>query len=84
MPEQVRGGWELEALAAQDVAFLLGFVPTWANEPVPEGMAPMFYGTLTAAGDRQVVARVDEIRARLAAYRAAAALNETPPVSKED
>ena len=38
-----------------DARFLLGFVPEWAKE-VPEGLDPTFYGTLSAAGDREVKA----------------------------
>ena len=49
-----------------DVRFLLGFVPEWAKE-VPEGLDPTFYGTLSAAGDREVKARVDAIRQALKA-----------------
>ena len=47
-----------------DVRFLLGFVPEWAKE-VPEGFGETFYGTLSAAGDRAVKARVDAIRQAL-------------------
>lgn len=49
-----------------DIRFLLSFVPPWAKD-VPEGLDPTFYGTLTAAGDREVKAHVDAIRARYAA-----------------
>ena len=42
------------------VSFLLKFVPPWARD-VPEGLSPLFYGTLTAEGDRKVKARVDHI-----------------------
>lgn len=48
----------------RDVRFLLSFVPPWAKD-VPEGLGPTFYGTLTAAGDREVKARVDAIVAAL-------------------
>lgn len=44
------------------VKFLLGFVPAWAKEEVPEGYGETFYGTLSAEGDRKVKARVDEAR----------------------
>jgi hypothetical protein len=33
---------------------LKSFLPDWAKSPVPEGMAPMFYGTLTPEGDKKV------------------------------
>jgi hypothetical protein len=48
----------------EDVRFLLSFVPPWAKEEPPEGMDPRFYGTLTAAGDREIVARVKAIQAQ--------------------
>ena len=50
----------MERLEA-DCRFLLTFVPPWAKD-VPEGLAPMFYGTLTAEGDREIKERVDAIR----------------------
>ena len=54
------------AEAVKDMRFLLSFVPAWAKD-VPEGLDPTFYGTLTAAGDREVKARVDAITARIEA-----------------
>ena len=46
-----------------DVEFLFAFVPPWAKE-VPDGLNPMFYGTGSADGDRQVAAQVAEVAAR--------------------
>lgn len=48
-----------------DVRFLLSLLPDWAEGEVPEGLDPMFYGTGSAEGDRDVKRRVDEIRAKV-------------------
>ena len=75
IPDDENGHWvkysdyqkELAAITAERDGlkaagkYLLSFVPAWAKE-VPEGLAPMFYGTLTADGDREVKKWVDEIR----------------------
>jgi len=53
-------------LTHEDARFLLSLVPDWDKE-VPEGLAPMFYGTCSAEGDRDVKRRVDAIRAKLEA-----------------
>ena len=41
----------------------------WVADEVPEGLAPMFYGTLTAEGDRKVHGQYVEARALLASIQ---------------
>jgi hypothetical protein len=48
-----------------DVKFLLTLLPAWALSEPEEGLFPMFYGTLTADGDREIVARVKAIQDNL-------------------
>ena len=59
---------EAAPLLLEACQFLLSFVPPWAND-VPEGLGEMFYGTLSAEGDREVKARVDAVRAAIAKAR---------------
>lgn len=47
--------------------YLMSFVPEWA-ENVPEGLDPIFYGTLSYNGDLEVKKRVDEIRELIEYY----------------
>jgi hypothetical protein len=54
------------ACLKKDIEFLLALCPEWAKtDKVPEGMCPMFYGTLSEAGDKTVAERVNRIKKEL-------------------
>lgn len=47
-----------------DLKFLLSFAPAQSPEHVVDGLAPMFYVTLTYKGDLELAERVADIRRR--------------------
>ena len=52
---------EVVVLKKEELKLLLSLVPDWAKI-VPEGLAPMFYGTGTYENDLEIMQQVDIIR----------------------